>query len=945
MAGFKEQQFRIDGTKHPDVGEETQAPSVNVTPYKPTPAYTQEGGSGQALQVLGDSLGAFFNGLGQTAKQISDVNAYAERGGIERENDNLKLQGAVDYRAGRPMAPEYSNRQAYAGAYQTAAAENHAFELAEGFKDVLNKLPRDGSQDPMVAAQDYWKRQIGAGTGDRDYDYRLMGLFTQQVHSMVSQADEQKRQDQERVATDAIIQNASNRLQQQNGMTVGDAADIRGQVLTVTRGDPVAADKLLEAVAGTVQNQKQGLSFLNALGQLQVGQDGEGRPITWAQQNSAAYERMSEKVLKQVTQVKSVEAYNEVARWTQDATALKTNPAATAADWAALRTRAIDIDFRHGVGADKFSSFWADMSAWAKHQAGVNNMYNALTGATGGLHRLDLYEAESGRQTTDAMTNQAYAMIAQNTPGMEELAASTRQSNGLVVDPHYSDKAMRQFIALIASEQSIEAHQGKVTTNDMKAAAFGPITGVDPVKAARAYSGIRFFEQQRGYIPSGMLSADQEQMYQSMRAYTYDGTDPVTAFKAMHDDPRFQQFMAKGQKSGEWNIADLAGKRGAEAQKLQESLEKGLVDLARTNNDLTTIPFFRKDVGMSPSLKADYYGLLAKDALIQLSNGSSYDPKKAVENVAATMAGRSLVLPAMNGNLRMIENPFGDQGKTMGTPLNATGPLSVNKGFDPFYSGVPMTNALGQRENPQATFAKDLEALAKAFPSMNAGKGMDTKGVYLADPDTQGLMMLKQRNGQPIQFAPGQTVDLPVNVTRRDWLNGGTKEVLASRQITIPSDPQEAAKFLHDHLPPGWYPVQNGYAPPGGTPWFTLNYGFRLLGKTEALEKQSMLAEFQRDADNAATNRRLELKQGYTTEGGAAMGITPSQRGRPAAADSDPLSRIGQRLSDTAASVSKRYGEVYDAQVDLLRNPPGWLRDDWARRKANVLGVFGPSKD
>jgi hypothetical protein len=895
--GGGQRQRSFDATDAPksDIGATAAAPTVNTTPYKETAAqYTN---NGSPLAQIGQSLNSFFRSGAQTIGQIEQVQQQVDLTDIDRENQNLKLQGGIDYKGGKPMAPEYANRQAYAGAYQQASADNHAFELAEGFKKVLADMPRDGTQDPMAAAQAYWKSQIGSGTGNRDYDAQLMGKFTQNVNMMVGQADNQKIEDQERLATNAIMQKQANRLQSQNGVTPGDVADMRGELLTVTHGDVVKADVLLGTIAGSVQNQTQGLSFLNALA-TPDSHDGS----SWASRNEMTYQKLSSKVLDQSTKIKSIEAYNEVSRWKQDEAALNANPNATAADWARLIGRATDIDFRHGTGTEPFMTAFAGMSKFVKQKANVNLQYESMMGTIGGAHRMDAYEAAAGRNVTETERNQGYTQFVQKVPGFEALRDTAGQDG--LLNPAASPAAMAQFADLFSAQATQQTHMGSLMTKDIKQRAFGGLTSTDPAAAAISYQGAARMERNMGgSLPPGVFpSPEAEQMYRSMKGYMADGTDAVTAFKTMKEDPIFQKYMAKGQESGQYALADLINVHGGDATKLMAQLQTGLVALSRENSDRAGIPMFRKDVGMSPTMKSEYMGLLYRDAAIQLTNSSKYDAKLGLANVQATMAGRTLVIPAMNGNLQVIENRWGDQGQNVNNPLNvkADGLIPTSRGFDPVYSGVPMINKLGQREDPQATLATDVDALAKAFPSVNGGKGLDTKGAWFSPPDDNGLMQLKLRNGQPMQFATGQTVDLPVNVTRRDWLMGGTKSAVETKATVIPKDPVEAAKFMHDHLPPGWFAVRDGQ-----DGMMTLKYGFRILGDDEAAAKAGLLKEFQRDADNSATNQRLDLKKGYTSAGGAAMGITPSQRGH-APTGADPATRAGDWLSENIGPNSGR---------------------------------------
>ena len=246
----------------------------------------------------------------------------------------------------------------------------------------------------------------------------------------------------------------------------------------------------------------------------------------------------------------------------------------------------------------------------------------------------------------------------------------------------------------------------------------------------------------------------------------------------------------------------------------------------------------------------------------------------------------------------MIEARTDGLGSQRNAPINGVGQLSTAQGFDPIYSGVPLTNYLGKTENPQATYADDLGALKKALPAL------DTDGAWLANPDDNGLMRLKLR-GQDMQFFPGQSVVLPVNVTRRDWANGGTEQVVQTQRVQVPRDPQEAAKFLASKLPPGWFPVQNGYQPLGAPQAFTLNYGFRLKGTEEAAAAADAQAMWKRAEFNATSATQNSLKKGYTGAGGAAFGAYNYPRGAHPG-PTDPMTQLGSWLSENVGPAPTR---------------------------------------
>ncbi|KQV99967.1 hypothetical protein [Rhizobacter sp. Root1221] len=865
MAGQRERQFNPNGpARYDDVGTAAAAPTVNTTPFKPTAASVSEAPNPH-LARLGNSLSSFFQTGAQVAQGLGEIAHREEMNRIQVENKNLELQGQIDRKGGKTMAPEYANREAYAGAFERSAADTQAFDLTEKFKVVLDGLPRDGTQDPMAAAESFWKQEIGTGTGDRQYDAQLMGRFTNNVQAMVSKANNEKLQDQEATATNTIFQNFTGKLQGQNGVTSGDVADVRGQIMTVTRGDPIRADKLMGTLAAQVQNQRQALSFLNALNTPDA-EDGS----SWASRNTATYDDLSRKALQQVTQVKSIEAYNEVSRWTQDLYSLQSNPAATLTDYAKLYSRGVDIDYRHGVGNEPFGHLFTAMRAASKQKANVNLQVAAMRG-TFGSNNMAPGEAAVDRQVTERERELGYAEYVKTTPGFETLAQTTGRDG--LINPQASDAAMVSFANLFAAQSVQATHEGSLMAGSLKSRAFGPLTGNDPQAAARAWAGAK--QMERNGVQGSLLSkvfpnAEAEQMYRSMDAFMADGTDPASAFKAMRDDPLFQKFLGSGQSTGNYNLSEVVGVSGADAAKLSQDINKKIVGLGRTVTDSNDWPGFRKDVGMAPAVRAEVMALLYKDAVIQKTNGSSYDVDKAFENIGATIKGRYLALPSNSGGLQLVRNPFGDRGQAPQSPLNLAGPLATSKGFKPIYAGVPMMNRVGKVEDPKDTMAEDMKALTKALPNL----APDTTQAYVSAPDQNGLMTFFDRRGQQIQFVPGQMVDVPKEGVEKSWLPWTDPAI---EKAPVPKDPAQAVAFFQKRLPPGYYVDQSGFIDPATQqPAYVLKYGFRLIGDEEAARRAAGTAERSIDDRNAAIAREKQNRTGYTSEGGAAFGITPS---------------------------------------------------------------------
>jgi len=345
MSGQQSRKFDPTPTRHADVGALADAPSVETNLYKPTAAhYTNDG---RALSAIGDALGSFFNASQKALETVDQVNHQQDLVQIERENQALQKQAVVDQELGKPQNPAYADRHAYAGTYQVSAADAHAFELSEGLRAHMAKQPLDGSVDLNKTARDFFKEQVGSGTGNGDYDARLLSQFSKSAEQQIAQYQEASRATILQNSTNEVIQQFTQRVLSHEGITTPQFAEMRERIGNLVHGDTAMRDKvLMSAIAGAVQNDGQGVGVLRAM--QEPGLD---------KQEPEYFNRISGEVLKRTNAVKTFDAGMAVERFHQDMGLEKSKyphgilPPSRVLDFA---QRAYAIDSVHGVGADKF---------------------------------------------------------------------------------------------------------------------------------------------------------------------------------------------------------------------------------------------------------------------------------------------------------------------------------------------------------------------------------------------------------------------------------------------------------------------------------------------------------------------------------------------------------------------------------------------------------------
>jgi hypothetical protein len=99
----------------------------------------------------------------------------------------LPGKGVADQKPGKEIDPANAGRRDYLEAYQTSAADAQADKLSDGLREHLAAQPLDGSADLAKTAEDYYRKEIGKGTGDPVYDARMLSQFSRSAEAMVAQ--------------------------------------------------------------------------------------------------------------------------------------------------------------------------------------------------------------------------------------------------------------------------------------------------------------------------------------------------------------------------------------------------------------------------------------------------------------------------------------------------------------------------------------------------------------------------------------------------------------------------------------------------------------------------------------------------------------------------------------------------------------------------------------
>ncbi|WP_373379935.1 hypothetical protein [Cupriavidus nantongensis] len=763
-------------------------------------------------------FGNFFGTAAQAVEQVGDVLHKEQMVQIDRENKALTEQAAVDQKIGKAMNPAFQDRQAYYGAYQASAADAHAFEMGQKLEAHFREMPLDGSVDPKEYAERFFKEEIGSGSGDRDFDSRMLYSYARIADAHVAQMNERVAQTVEQNTTQQILDNASTIMNSKEGMTAGAFADLMTRVNLVTRGDQVKTDKIIETMLSNPRNDTQALATLNAL-----------EETGWAERNPTAYARISQQALVNTNRVKSWQAGKEVEDWRLKAMGLHANPNATADDWAALAVEAERIDSRHGTGMEPFGVLFSGMEKAAKQQANTNLFLSAVRGEIGGSGDLAIYANRVGRSVPDVIDKDmdvALSALVQQ-PGTPYEALRESSASTGYVNPLASDQAASELAKMLASPRIRDVSHAQMPER-LKQNMGAALTGTDPASGSRAY---RFYNELRGLVGDqdfGRYFPNQEAqaVYWGMKAVAPANGDMTQVFAFIRDNRLDAKTLAQASENGEVNLGRIFGKEMKPDElnaKVNKALTKGLLkDVNRTGW------FSNPNVGLSSEDRATLYSMVAYQGLL-LRKAGNLDLDTALDNAVKTFANTKLALPGQHGGIKIIDDPWAGRGRSADAPLNGDpdSPISTLKGFAPVYSGFRMTNKLGEVEDPLETFANDAKTLSKQMPRIVP----DVGALSLGAPRRDGLMPLLDGTSQPIQLRPGQTVAIRGRGAVPLW-KFWTPDITTNDALVtgkVPEDPKEATEFFKSRMPPGVFPVYNP-----STNAYTLHYGFRMRGTAEA---------------------------------------------------------------------------------------------------------------
>ncbi|HWW27266.1 MAG TPA: hypothetical protein VNZ85_15390 [Caulobacter sp.] len=852
MSGQPSRQFDSTPTRYADVGSAADAPSVNTAAYKPTAAqYTN---NGQGLAAIGDALGSFFNAGQRALETVDQVNHQQDLIQIERENQALTKQAVTDERLGKPMDPQYADRHAYAGTYQVSAADAHAFELAEGLRAHMAKQPLDGSVDLNQVARDYFKEQVGSGTGNPDYDARMLSQFSRSADQQIAQYQEASRATILQNTTAEVIQQFTQRVLSPEGITTPQFAEMRERIGNIVHGDTVQRDKvLMHAVAGAIQNDGQAVSVLRAMQDL--GMD-KAEP--------ELFNRVSGEALKRTNAIKTFDAGKQVQQFHLDLAGAKSRypqGILPPEQVAAFVQRAEDIDRIHGVGFAAFGDLKQEMVRGATKEAAMNLWSVAYSGE---LRTQDsaLVASRFGKAPSVVLSEHYDSAMSATVSQVSKALAESRDGTGLV-RPMASDMAARDYAQFILAGGPNGGHRAasQDTISDTYKAEMGsPLLGRDPERMQRSYAfysalrqgGMTDYQLHR-YFPNDTA----EGMYHAMRSIS-DGPVGIRGIaKYLAEHPNEVKDFTEASRGGHVDLAAIARKGGVTGR--PEEIDKKITE-ARNNAILDSADrkkwFGSVSVGMDSNESARFDSLLLQQFYVQKAAQGVIDLDSAIK-AAAGQTGKYLVLPGLGGAIRATRDPFGGRGRSMKHPLNegTDHPLSIAKGYAPMYApGTRITNALGETEDLVVTWAEDASAAHKMFP----GKIAEGDKLFLSQPNFVGLSQVHGASGETIMFMPGEKIALRTGPGSMFRFKAGLSEA------EVPKDPKEAAEFFRKNLGPGWYVQRDGYDDPKVGQGYTLYYGGRLkVGEAERdamIEKRGEL--FRQYRQGPAPNAVTELPGG-----------------------------------------------------------------------------------
>jgi hypothetical protein len=744
------------------------------------------------------------------------------------------------------MDPKLAERQSYYGAFETARADQSAADMTTQLRQELGKMPLDGTVDPKAVSEQFYKDHIGNGTGDRQYDDRLLAQFGRQAVSQVAAANEDITKTVKQNTTQAIISNAAQTLMN-GGMTMGKLADMRGQIATVSNGDTKMADAILFASLGSVQNDVQAISVLKSMQDL--GMDKE---------YPDQFNKLSGLMLERTNKVKTFDAGLAVDNYHWDWALERAKyprgilPPEKVAEFA---SRWFAIDSIHGVGRNG-SGLEEMLDRGAAKEVRQNAWDMAYSGKLGtqNLSRV----ASSLNETAAKVLGQDYDSAASRQMSARSPALKATLDGTGIVNPMASEAAAKDYATFVLTPGHRAASDDTIS-DTFKSTMGSPLNGKDPAAMARSFG---FYNS----LSQGGLSKDQlhryfpdsttENHFWGMQGMSQGGRSITQIAKDLTDYPYDQKVLDDASINGRVNLAKLSGINGK-----PEDIDRKIVaarDAAFLDSDARKHWYtLNASVGVDSNDGAAFDSLLADQFMIMKRGGKAVDIDQAIKNVAGQTGGY-LMTPTVNGGLQAYRDPYGGRGRSLLAPLNIddSSPLSISKGFRPIYAlGAKVTNSMGEPEDTLVTWKEDAAKAAKRFPGMID----EEAGLYLERQDKNGLSMVKDHTGQMIQFMPGQKIVTPVTRTASRAAEAGTQVEIpgvlpvayqtvkgrpagtitttADEAVEIPKDPKAAAEFFRKNLGPGWEVLPIGFDGPNGK-GYVMHYAPRVkIGEAEKAQE------------------------------------------------------------------------------------------------------------
>lgn len=356
----------------------------------------------------------------------------------------------------------------------------------------------------------------------------------------------------------------------------------------------------------------------------------------------------------------------------------------------------------------------------------------------------------------------------------------------------------------------------------------------NPQRAGVAFSFLRQYEATMGSSYQFEQSIKNDELlslyYAVKDATSTDGRmTPETVFKRISDNPSLVQTMSDVRKgSVDWQ--KLTGDTSRKSSEIERSIDDTLSkNIGKWIEDRPWYSFGQSNVSIPyGTVREQLRAAVARHVGHQLLVSGRVDVEAAAKYASDTMRGKLIPLPGQRGNLAVIEDPFGGEGRVWGRPLAKYNGKEV-------YSPFPLVNSPDRNDNPMDTYFEDAQALVKRFPTES---GRDVKQIALI-PDNlkhKGLFSVVDGDGAPISFKPGDVFAAERKRRVGRSMTDFSPPKPGGDRTEIPKDPAAAFDFLMKNLPPGFQVEREDYM---GQARFRLLYGFRSKKGTEIVQQQA----------------------------------------------------------------------------------------------------------